>query len=256
MTVPVMFEASEHIAVIKIHRPEASNAINSRVMESLSALLEQAQEDPDIRIVILTGSGDRSFVSGGDLKEFHDSLHTPEDVYKKWSEMREILYRIATFPKPVIAAINGAARGGGGEVAAACHFRIASSHASIGFVQVKLGISPGWGGAALLSRTIGYQAALRLILSGRIVDPEEALRIGMVDEVAPHAEFWSHVWKFAKEMAAHSPAAVQGILHMLRQSRNLRLEEAMDLESKLCAALWNSEEHQTAIDRFLNRGTK
>ncbi|MFC4769055.1 enoyl-CoA hydratase/isomerase family protein [Effusibacillus consociatus] len=253
MSGSVVYETNNHIAVLRINRPEASNAINSEVMEGLSHALVQAEENDQVRVVILTGTGERSFVAGGDLKEFHEVLQTPNDVYEKWTDMRDILYRIATFQKPVIAALNGAARGGGGEVAAACHFRVASTTATVGFVQVKLGITPGWGGAALLARTIGYQKALRLILTGRVLSAEEAERIGLVDEVAAKEAFWEKVWKFAEEIAGNSPLAVQSMLQMMRQARDLRLEEAMDLESRLCASLWNSDIHQAAIEDFLNR---
>lgn len=253
MTESVVYETESHIAVIRINRPEARNAVNTEVMEGLSRALCQASADTDVHTVILTGTGDRSFAAGGDLKEFHEMLDSSEAVYKKWSEMREILYRIATFPKPVVAGLNGAARGGGAELAAACHFRIAADTADIGFVQVKLGISPGWGGAALLARTIGYQAALRLILTGKVCSADEARHIGLVDDVAPRGRFWEQVWKFAQEMADNSPAAVQSMLQIMRQGRNFRLEEAMDLESRLCASLWNSESHQSAIEDFLNR---
>lgn len=253
MTVPVIYEKKDSVAVIRINRPEASNAINSEVMSALPETLEKAAFDEDVRAVILTGTGDRSFVAGGDLKEFHESLRTADDVYKKWSGMRGILYRIATFPKPVIASLNGAARGGGGEVAAACHFRVAAETATIGFVQVKLGISPGWGGAALLARIVGYQTALRLVLSGKVLTAEEAKQIGMVDEVVPQETLWEKTWNFVREIADNSPAAVQGILRMMREGGELPLEQAMDLESRLCASLWDSETHQRAIKEFLNR---
>lgn len=253
MNEPVIYEVQQHAAIIRIDRPEASNAINSEVMAGLAHALEQAETNERVRVAILTGTGDRSFVAGGDLKEFHESLHTPSDVYEKWTDMRDVLYRIATFQKPVIAALNGAARGGGGELAVACHFRVASNNATIGFVQVKLGISPGWGGAALLARTIGYQKALRLILTGKVLTSEEAERLGLIDEVVPKELFWQKVWKFAEEIADNSPVAVQSMLQMMRQGRNLRLEDAMDLESRLCASLWNSETHQNALETFLNR---
>lgn len=253
MTESVIYENNQQTGIIRIDRPEARNAINSEVMEDLADALRRAEADPRVHVLVLTGTGDRSFVSGGDLKEFHETLKTPEDVYEKWSQMRDLLFQIATFPKPVIAAVNGAARGGGGELALACHFRVFSENASIGFVQVQLGISPGWGGAALLARTIGYQKALRLLLTGKIIQSEEAKQLGLVDEVAPAKRFWESVLAFAAEMANHSPRAVQGILGMLRQGCDLRLEEAMDLESKLCASLWNSETHQTAIADFLGK---
>jgi enoyl-CoA hydratase len=251
MAESVIYQVVQQTAVIQINRPEARNAINSDVMERLAHALRQAETDPHVHALVLTGTGDRSFVSGGDLKEFHETLQSAEDVYDKWSDMREILFRIAAFPKPVIGAINGAARGGGAELALACHFRVLSENASIGFVQVRLGISPGWGGAALLVRTIGYQKALRLLLTGQIIHAEKAEQIGLADEVVPQEQVYDRALSFASEIAALSPDAVQGILGLMRQGCDLRLEEAMDLESKLCASLWNSDTHQTAIANFL-----
>lgn len=251
MAESVIYETNQHIGIIRINRPEARNAINSEVIGRLADALHRAERDTDVHVLILTGTGDRSFVSGGDLKEFHETLKTPEDVYDKWSQMRDLLYQIATFPKPVIAGVNGAARGGGAELALACHFRVFSQNASIGFVQVQLGVSPGWGGAALLARTIGHQKALRLLLTGKIVQADEAKQMGLADEIASAEQFLESTLTFAAEMADHSPRAIQGILSLMRQGCDLRLEEAMDLESKLCASLWNSETHQTAIADFL-----
>lgn len=249
----VIYQVVQQTAIIQINRPEARNAINSDVMERLSHSLHLAEADPHVHAVVLTGTGDRAFVSGGDLKEFHETLHSPEEVYDKWSDMREILFRIASFQKPVIGAINGAARGGGAELALACHFRILSEDASIGFVQVQLGISPGWGGAALLARTIGYQKALRLLLTGQIIHADKAEQMGLADEVVPQEQVFDRALSFASEIASLSPGAIQGILGLMRQGCDLRLEEAMDLESKLCASLWNSDTHQTAIANFLGK---
>ncbi|BCJ88069.1 enoyl-CoA hydratase/isomerase family protein [Effusibacillus dendaii] len=249
----IVYETSNQVAVIRINRPEASNAVNSQVMAELPEALERAANDASVRAVLITGTGDRSFVAGGDLKEFHDTLHSAEDVYKKWSVMRQILYRIATFNKPVVAGLNGAVRGGGAELAMACHFRVASSKASIGFVQVKLGISPGWGGAALLARTVGMQRARWLLLSGQVLEAAEAEGLGLVDRVVSSLTFMPDALQFAGELAANPPDAVQGILEMMRTAEKLDLAASMELESRLCASLWNSEPHQAAIDRFLKK---
>lgn len=250
---PTVYEVKNQMGIIRINRPEASNAINSEVMSGLAKALEQAASDEHIHVVILTGAGERSFAAGGDLKEFHDDLQTPEQVYAKWAVMRDVLLQIASFPKPVIGAINGAARGGGAELALACHFRVFSETATIGFVQIKLGISPGWGGAALLARTIGYQKAMRLLLTGKVIPAREAITLGVADVVAAPGQFWQETLRFAQELADQSPAAVQGIMSMMRQGNEMRLEEAMDLECRLCASLWNSESHQTVMADFFNK---
>jgi enoyl-CoA hydratase/carnithine racemase len=247
------FDRESRIAILRIDRPEASNAVNTLVMEGLSQSLERAKNDPDVHAMILTGSGDRVFVAGGDLKEFHAELVTEEQVYAKMSQMRAVLEAIASFPKPVIAAVNGAARGGGGEVAAACHFRVAAETASVGFIQVKLGVSPGWGGAALLSRIVGRQKALWMILSGEVLDAQESLRIGFFDEVVPSEELMERAKSFAKVFASHSMRAVQGLLKLMQESESLPLADAMERETRLVSELWGSPEHERAVAAFLNR---
>ncbi|ARU59676.1 hypothetical protein CBW65_00435 [Tumebacillus avium] len=246
-------DRERHLAVLTIDRPEASNAVNTAVMEGLAAGLLQAGQDPDVRAVIVTGSGSRAFVSGGDLKEFHAELKTEEQVYSKMSQMRRVLETLANFPKPVIAAVNGAARGGGGEVAAACHFRVAAETATIGFIQVKLGVSPGWGGGALLTRIVGRQRALRMMLSGEVLDAQAAEAIGLVDRVVPAADLLDAAKEFAALFTANAPQAVQSLLQLVTESESLPLGEAMERESRLVAALWGSPEHEQAVEAFLNR---
>lgn len=243
----------EKIAVLRIDRPDASNAVNTAVMEGLAAGLARAQADEDVHVVVLTGTGNRVFIAGGDLKEFHAELTSEEIVYEKMSQMRRVLTDIVHFPKPVIAAVNGAARGGGGEVAAACHFRIAAETATVGFVQVKLGIAPGWGGGVCLQRIVGRQKALSMILSGEVLDAHRAERIGFFDEVVPAESLMAHVKTFAKTLSGNSPKAVQSLLQQLREADTLPLPEAMERESRLCAQLWMTPEHDAAVEAFLKR---
>ncbi|MCX7570722.1 enoyl-CoA hydratase/isomerase family protein [Tumebacillus sp. DT12] len=245
--------ADEHLAVLRIDRPEASNAISTAVMEGLAAALEQARQDDDVRAVILTGTGDRVFVSGGDLKEFHADLTDEERVYEKMSQMRRVLETIHLFPKPVIAAVNGAARGGGGEVASACHFRVGADTATVGFIQVKLGIAPGWGGGVLLSKIVGRQKALALILRGDIIDARAAMELGFFDIVCPQDEILHYARMYAKPLTANSPKAVQSLLRLLREQESLPVTDAMERESRLCAQLWGTPEHDAAVSSFLSR---
>lgn len=246
-------QEKERYAIIRINRPEASNAVNTAVMEGLSEALQRAEEDPAVHAVILTGTGNRVFVAGGDLKEFHSDLTTEEKVYSKMSQMREVLERIVHFKKPVIAAVNGVARGGGGEVAAACHFRVGSETATVGFVQVKLGISPGWGGGVLLQRIVGRQKALSLILTGDVLEAKQAERIGFFDEVVPSDSVLDHAKALAKQLASNSPRAVQSLLGLMNEAETLPLAEAMERESRLCAQLWMTPEHHAAVDAFFAR---
>jgi enoyl-CoA hydratase/carnithine racemase len=240
-------------AVITINRPEASNAINTRVMEELTECLSDASRDPDVHAVVLTGSGSRAFIAGGDLKEFHRDLITEELVYKKMSQMRTVIEQIVEFQKPIIAAVNGAARGGGGEVAAACHFRIASETASVGFVQVKLAISPGWGGGILLQRIVGRQLALRMLLSGDVYDAKTLEGFGFFDQVTQSDQLLDTATAFAKRLAAHSPEAVQGILALLKDAETLPVKQAMEAESRLCARLWMTPEHLQKVQEMKSK---
>jgi enoyl-CoA hydratase/carnithine racemase len=233
----------DQYAILTINRPEASNAVNTTVMEELRDILAKVKADSDVRAVVLTGAGERAFVAGGDLKEFHRDLIREELVYEKMSQMRTVLETIVEFPKPVIAAVNGAARGGGGELAAACHFRIGADVATVGFVQVKLGISPGWGGGVLLQRIVGKQKALFMLLSGEILDAQTLYNFGFFDKVVPQAQLLEEATTFAKQLASYSPHAVQGILGCRKEQETLSLKEAMERESRLCAKLWMTPEH-------------
>jgi len=250
------FDQDQHLVVLRIDRPEASNAVSTAVMEGLSAGLQRAKADPNVHALILTGTGNRVFIAGGDLKEFHAELKSEEIVYEKMSQMREVLTEIAHFPKPIIAAVNGAARGGGGEVAAACHFRVGSETATVGFVQVKLGISPGWGGGVLLQRIIGRQKALSMILTGEVIDAHSAEKIGFFDEVVPAGDVLSYAKTFARQITANSPVAVQSLLQLMREADTLPLPQAMERESRLCARLWMTPEHDQAVEAFLKRSQK
>ena len=251
----VLFEKNltDGIAVLTIDRPEASNAVNTQVMEELAAALDSAREDEDVRVVILTGAGDRAVVAGGDLKEFHTTLTSEDLVYKKMSQMRHVLEQIVTFPKPVIAAVNGAARGGGGEVAAACHFRVASEKATVGYVHVKLGISPAWGGGVLLQRIVGRQKAMWLTLSGELFDAERGKDLGFFEEVLPADNFLENAKSFARKLTGNPAIALQSQMLHLQDENYDDLFDEMEKETRLCSQLWMMHEHQETVRAYMNR---
>lgn len=251
----ILYSETDHIATIQIHRPERSNSLHADAMLELQHAVENTIQNDVIQAIILTASGNRSFVSGGDLKEFHQTLRTEEEVYNQWGVMRSVLTRISQSPKPFIAAINGATRGGGAEIAIACHFRIASVTSSIGFVQIALGISPGWGGGTLLYKKFGYQTALRLLLLGEIIPANEALQVGLFDKLANEEELIFESKKFAQRLIQRDSKAVQEILAFLHKVPQYSLEEAFHEESSMCARLWNSNAHSEAVRAFLSKNS-
>ncbi|WP_174184238.1 enoyl-CoA hydratase/isomerase family protein [Nocardia barduliensis] len=235
----VELELEAGLAVVTINRPHARNAIAPGTMDELEKAIDAAA---DARALVITGSGDRAFVSGGDLKELA-ALRTEEQAAEMARRMRGICDRLAAFPGPVIAALNGHALGGGAEVAVAADIRIAADDIKIGFNQVSLAIMPAWGGAERLARLVGPGRALLLAGSGTILDAASAERVGLVDRVLPRAEF-DKGWRVAARSLATAPAAA-----IKRVVGGVLPEEAV----AEFARLWVTDEHWRAADRVMNR---
>jgi enoyl-CoA hydratase/carnithine racemase len=197
-------ELDDGLAVLTIDRPHARNAISLDTMAELEKALDALESSADARALVITGAGDRAFVSGGDLKELA-AIRTVEDASAMAWRMRMICDRLAEFPAPVIAALNGHAFGGGGEVAVAADIRIAADDVKIAFNQVSLAIMPAWGGAERLAALVGAGRALLLAGSGTPVDAAEALRIGLVDNVVARASF-DETWRAVARSLANRPA--------------------------------------------------
>lgn len=235
----VDLERSGGLAVITIDRPHARNAIALSTMGELEQALDAAA---GARALVIRGAGDRAFVSGGDLKEL-SALRTVADASAMANRMRTVCDRIAAFPAPVVAALNGHALGGGAEVAVAADIRVAADDVRIGFNQVALEIMPAWGGAERLAALVGGGRALMLAGSGTILSAADAERIGLVDRVVPRASFESD-WRALAESLANRPAG--------------RIKEVIggatrDRAVAAFAELWVSDEHWAAADRVLNR---
>ena len=226
----IKYESKNHIAYITIDRPKVLNALNMATMQELKQAFASAKDDADVRVVILTGSGEKAFVAGADIGEL--SQHTPVSAKAYTHQGQAIIDSIENMGKPVIACINGFALGGGCELAMACTLRIAADSAKLGQPEVKLGVIAGFGGTQRLPRLVGRGAALRLLLSGTIISASEALRIGLVDEVVPAAELMSRAETFALEIAANAPLAIERTLLAVDSGLDLSLEDALAEEAR------------------------
>jgi enoyl-CoA hydratase len=239
MSVDVEFDG--RLAVITIDRPHARNAISLGTMDQLEKALDGAE---GASALVITGAGDRAFVSGGDLKEL-GALRTEMEASSMALRMRSICDRIAGFPAPTIAVLNGHALGGGVEFAVAADIRLAAEDIKIGFNQVTLEIMPAWGGAERLVALVGYSKALLLAGTGTVLDAAEAARIGLVDKVLPRASF-DEDWRAIATALAGRPAG-----EIKRVMKGVSTAEAV----AAFARLWVSDEHWAAADKVVKRGT-
>ncbi|OYD07838.1 enoyl-CoA hydratase/isomerase family protein [Paludifilum halophilum] len=237
---------------IIFHRPQVRNAVNTRMMEELEFQLDRWREDDEVKALVFAGD-ERTFVSGGDLDEFH-RLTTREQVYPVMRRMGSILEQLRNFGKPTIAAVEGAAVGGGCEIAASCNFRLASEKAVFGFIQSRLGITTGWGGGSRLLEDLPRGEALYLLLSGEKVSAEWMFRRGWIHRVFPAASFHREVRRFVKQLTDCSLPVIRAYLDIDQARREGAGEgELVDMESDYCSKLWESEEHTQAVKGFLNR---
>ncbi|UWZ85739.1 enoyl-CoA hydratase/isomerase family protein [Occallatibacter riparius] len=226
------------IAVVTLDRPKVLNALNAATFSELSAAFETLAADASIGVILLTGAGGRAFAAGADISEL-SSASTPETGRAFALKGQQVFRRIETLGKPVIACIQGFTLGGGCELALACTFRIASDDARLGQPEVKLGVIAGYGGTQRLPRLVGRGAALKLLLTGEIINAQEALRIGLVDEVVPAAELMTRAEALAHSIAANAPLALAETLQIVDEGLSLPLELAVlreaDSFGRLCA---------------------
>jgi enoyl-CoA hydratase len=239
-------ELDAGIAVVTIDRPEARNAIGFRTADELDAALDRVL-DSKAAVLVVRGGGDRAFVSGGDLKEL-GAVRTHDEAVDMASRVRRLLDRIAAFPVPVVAALNGHALGGGAEVAIAADIRIAADDIKIGFNQVALGIMPAWGGAERLAQVIGRGRALLAVSTGQLYDAGSAQRLGLVDVIVPRAVFDDEWRTLARDMASTAPGttrAVKAVIGAALPTCHPELEADATHEF---ARLWAADAHWAAVE--------
>jgi len=247
----VIYEKSERIATITLNRPEALNAFNKDVVEEILKALEDAKNDEKIRVVILTGAGEKAFSAGADIKTMKgfDALKARE-----LSLMGEKLCSaIENFEKPVIAAINGYALGGGLEVAMACDLRIASDKAKMGQTEINIGLIPGWGGTQRLTRLIGKTKAKELVFTGKMIDAKTAEQLGLVNMVVPADQFREAVRKFAMELAEKAPVALRIAKALINKGADMSLDAAIALEREGFGVVGSTEDLQEGVSAFIEK---
>ncbi len=247
----LIYEKKDNIGVMTVNRPDKLNALSNELTEELQHLLDEIEKDVDLRVVVITGAGDKAFVAGADINELveRDALKG-RDV----SRFRQALFaRIENLPVPVIAAVNGYALGGGLELALACNIRIASEKAQFGAPEVKLGIIPGDGGTQRLPRLVGLGRAMELILTGDFIDAQEAHRIGLVNRVVPPDELMESVMTLAKKIALRPPLAVKYAKEAVNRSQEGDTASGYALESYLHALACTTEDKKEGVTAFLEK---
>src|SRR6266516_3630625 len=247
----LLFEIRDGIAFVTINRPDKLNALNDQVMLDLAGAAERIATEGEIKGAILTGSGPKSFVAGADIGDL--SRQGPFDGKARAQRGQAVLRRLETCGKPVIAAINGFALGGGCELAMACHIRIASENAKFGQPEVKLGIAPGYGGTQRLPRLVGKGVALQLILTGEMIDAQEAYRIGLVNKVVPAAELLTASEQLLRGILTMGPLAVRLALEAVDQGLEMTLDEGLLLEANHFGLLAATQDMKEGLTAFLEK---
>ena len=239
------------IATVTLNRPQVLNALSVQMFNDLESVFSTLAEDNSVRVILLTGAGEKAFAAGADIKE----LARTDTISGEAKSLRgqAVLNLIEDCGKPVIACIQGFALGGGCELALACTFRLASETAWLGQPEVKLGLIPGYGGTQRLPRLVGPAAALKLILSGEMIGAAEALRIGLVDEVVPPAELLPRAHALATAIAGMAPLAVSAALQAVSQGSDLPLPDGLILEAEFFGELCGTEDKSEGTRAFLEK---
>ena len=241
---------SDRIGTLTINRPDKLNALNRATIDELDVAISDLVASPDVGGIIVTGAG-RAFVAGADIAEL--SALNPTSMYTLSRRGHEVFGRFEESPKPIIAAVNGFALGGGCELAMACHVRIASDLAKFGQPEVKLGLIPGYGGTQRLPRLVGPGHAAQLLLTGEIIDAAEASRIGLVNRVVPAAELMSVVEGLMKQMLANAPLALSAILDGIRRAADAPPTALFELEAMNFSGLASTDDMREGTAAFLEK---
>ena len=247
----LLFEKKGNIAYVTVNRPKVLNALNMAVMDELRQVFTSIKDDSAIRAVIVTGSGEKSFIAGADIAEL--SKQEPVKAKEYTHRGQAALDLIENLGKPVIAAVNGFALGGGCEVAMACTMRIASENAKLGQPEVKLGLIPGYGGTQRLPRLVGKGLAMQLLLSGEMISAQEAYRIGLVNEVVAAAELIPRAEAIAKKIIANAPLAVQYAMEAVNHGMEMPLKEGLYVEAALFGVVCATEDKNEGTTAFLEK---
>ncbi len=246
----ITYEVEGQVGIITINRPKALNALNSAVLDELDATLD-AVNQKEVRCLILTGAGEKSFVAGADIGEMSTLTKAEGEAFGK--KGNDVFRKLETFPLPVIAAINGFALGGGCEISMSCDIRICSENAVFGQPEVGLGITPGFGGTQRLARLVGAGMAKQLIYTARNIKAPEALRIGLVNAVYPLEELMAQAKKMAAGIAKNAPIAVRNCKKAINEGLETDMDQAIVIEEKLFGDCFETEDQKYGMEFFLDK---
>lgn len=247
----ILLEKEDGIGILYINRPEAMNALNTGVLEEIIQVAEEISRDDEIQVLIITGAGDRAFVAGADIKEMHELTAVKG---REFGYIGQAAFRaIEKLEKPVIAAVNGFALGGGCELAMAADIRLASDKAKFGQPEVGLGITPGFGGTQRLPRLVGEGRAMELILTANTIDVEEAYRIGLVNHIYPAATLLDEARKMARKIMGNAPLAVKYSKSAINKGLQTDIDTGMAIEADLFGICFSTEDQKAGMGAFLNK---
>jgi enoyl-CoA hydratase/carnithine racemase len=251
----ILFDGRDGIALLMLNRPEKLNALNYALIDDLMALLAKVEAEPALRVVILTGSGERAFSAGADIAEFSRTVREGPDVAVREFVRRgqALTARLEAFSKPVIAAVNGLAYGGGCEITEAVHLAIASDRAMFAKLEINLGMPPTFGGTQRLPRLAGRKRALQLLLTGDPFSPAQALDMGLVNQVVPHRDLMTAARDTADRIMRHSPLAAASILAAVTRGLNMSIAEGLLVESEQFARVAPTHDLREGLDAWINR---
>ncbi len=241
-------ELENNIFFITVNRPDKLNALNKTVLEELSDAMDHIYNEKNIKGVIITGAGEKAFVAGADISEFTEVKDTEGEILSKKGQ--DVFFKIENCPKPVIAAVNGFALGGGCELAMACHFRLASKNAKFGQPEVNLGLIPGYGGTQRLTMLIGKGKAMELMMTGNMIGAEEAKSLGLVNYVETPENLLPKTKEILKSILAKSPLAISKVIEVVNFYFN---KEGFNKEAKLFGEVFSSEDKKEGTSAFLEK---
>jgi enoyl-CoA hydratase len=239
------------VATLTFNRPAALNALNAELLAALAEAVDTLAADDAVRVLVLTGAGEKAFVAGADIKEL--AAQSPVSGRELARRGQALFRRLETLGKPVIAAINGFALGGGCELAMACTFRLAADSAQLGQPEVNLGLIPGYGGSQRLPRLVGKDRAMDLILTGRRINADEAFRIGLVTRVVPAAALLDEAQALARELAAKPPVAVRYAMEAIERGLDMPFDDGCDYEATLFGLVASTEDMKEGTRAFVEK---
>lgn len=245
----LLIETENKIAVVTLNRPQALNALNKELLSELSSFLDEAEKNHEIRVIILTGSGEKSFVAGADIKEFSDFNGQQGELLAREGQDK-VFNKVENLSKPVIAAVNGFALGGGLELAMSADFRIASENARLGLPEVTLGLIPGYGGTQRLPKLVGKGQAAQMIFTAEMISAQRAYEIGLVNEVVPQSELLDRAKAIASKISANSSTAIAKAIQTVNASDS---PEGFDMEIKGFGELFDSADFKEGVSAFMEK---